>query len=578
MQFKLPANLQSELVAYDPQLKALARAAKQSTAKKSKYPLGNPSGLIPEYIVSAEKLQKAVDQINTSLVSRRYQEFVKETPSGTVTHAVLYHYEQCWYAAWLAPVGKKDEYIYGYSYAYKDNATARKTVPYYIVDQIEKCTLQTVNRSTFITYTKLVTKQDVINGMTRYGWNLPSVRAYMKKTQYMYEPISRLETQIKNSIPQWLDSNSIFARIKTTCIADVLTCCICSLWDTYTKSEWLPSVELIDLIKTNSAHDLSKINISGSVGCLSQYKSIVHILDTPYFRKWVQEQCNESIKRFNDPTIETEKEIKQPWNKIFRLFKQIALIHSIWKDKCTLDHYQNNIDVLLSIRFISAYHLDKVEPWLNKHMPIASLFTMLNKFYEQKEVERLNNPGVVTYRWLEDKDIGMYTWGFRELEDTFSMLSKVLDNKELAPPKRWRITDFHDYVQTEAWKISNENVSLPQDLFPTPIKVQYNNQKWTFFQPVDTHQLGSWGQAVRNCVGHAANYAEGVRKKQHFIVLCMLDNKPTFTVQLKVSMGMMSVDQIAGISNARLTEDQRESYTSVFGQALQEREKMLVSA
>jgi hypothetical protein len=47
MQFQLPTNLQSELIAYDPQLKALARTQKQSTTKKSKYPLGNPVDLIP---------------------------------------------------------------------------------------------------------------------------------------------------------------------------------------------------------------------------------------------------------------------------------------------------------------------------------------------------------------------------------------------------------------------------------------------------------------------------------------------------------------------------------------------------
>jgi hypothetical protein len=133
-------------------------------------------------------------------------------------------------------------------------------------------------------------------------------------------------------------------------------------------------------------------------------------------------------------------------------------------------------------------------------------------------------------------------------------------------------------VQAEAWKIANANESLPQDLFPTAIKLQHEQQLWTFIQPIDTHQLGAWGQAVRNCVGNATGYADGVRKKRHFIVLCMIDNKPQFTVQLKVSMGMMTVDQIAGISNARLTDEQRESYTKVFGQALQQREKVLASA
>ena len=64
MQFQLPTNLQAELVAYDPQLKALARTQKQSTTKKSKYPLGNPVDLIPADIISATALQNTIDSIN----------------------------------------------------------------------------------------------------------------------------------------------------------------------------------------------------------------------------------------------------------------------------------------------------------------------------------------------------------------------------------------------------------------------------------------------------------------------------------------------------------------------------------
>jgi hypothetical protein len=76
--------------------------------------------------------------------------------------------------------------------------------------------------------------------------------------------------------------------------------------------------------------------------------------------------------------------------------------------------------------------------------------------------------------YMANHTIGLYVYPFRELEDTLSMLGKVIEDKgELAPPKRWRITEFHDYVQAEAWKISNPNEKLPQDLFPTPIKVQH---------------------------------------------------------------------------------------------------------
>ncbi len=48
----------------------------------------------------------------------------------------------------------------------------------------------------------------------------------------------------------------------------------------------------------------------------------------------------------------------------------------------------------------------------------------------------------------------------------------------------------------------------------------------------------------------------------------MVDGKPQFTVQLKVEMGMMSVSQIVGTSNQRLTQGQKDSYTEAFGKAL----------
>jgi hypothetical protein len=160
------------------------------------------------------------------------------------------------------------------------------------------------------------------------------------------------------------------------------------------------------------------------------------------------------------------------------------------------------------------------------------------------------------------------------------MLCRILEkeeHKDFAPPKRWRIEEFHDYVQAEAWKIRNPNHALPQDLFPTPVKIQLGSSNWSFFQPIDTHQLGEWGQAVRNCVGNAAHYAEGVRKKQHFIVLCLIDGKPNFTVQLEVNNGLMSVKQIVGMLNSKLTPEQQELYTTAFGMALQARESELVS-
>tara|TARA_R110000772_G_scaffold106618_1_gene208688 strand:+ start:273 stop:2000 length:1728 start_codon:yes stop_codon:yes gene_type:complete len=575
MQFQLPTNLQAELVAYDPQLKALARTQKQSTTKKSKYPLGNPVDLIPNDIISAIQLQKAIDDINQELAPSRYREFTKVTTEGTITHAVLYHYEQVWYAAWLPPADKKANYIYGYTYAYKDTDTTRKVLPHALRRATDDCVSKPSGRCTFLTYTQQITKRDVIDGKDTRNWNIPGVNAWAKKSRRLREPINRFEAQVQLSIPQWEDSRTMFERIKTTCIADLLTRSYnTDYWINKSKSEWLPSVEnVFNFIKQDDI--TSAYNIIDN-GCAS-YKSILHILDTPFFRKWIQNKCNESIESFNNPDNETKADIIQPWNTIFHLCKQIKTIHNIWGDKCPLDYYQTNLEALLCVTVDSGYRTKANWPWLVQHMPVASFFTWINKFYETKADEHLDN--LHSMRYYMSSHTGLYVFPFRELEDTLSMVTTVLEDKgELAPPKRWRITEFHDYVQAEAWKISNVNERLPQDLFPAPVKVQHNNQQWAFIQPIDTHQLAAWGQAVRNCVGNATGYAEGVRKKQHFIVLCMIDNKPQFTVQLKVSMGMMTVDQIAGISNARLSEEQRESYTKVFGQALQQREEVLASA
>jgi hypothetical protein len=104
-----------------------------------------------------------------------------------------------------------------------------------------------------------------------------------------------------------------------------------------------------------------------------------------------------------------------------------------------------------------------------------------------------------------------------------------------------------------------------------------NDHSWTFLQPIDTHQLAQWGQAVRNCVGSASQYAEDIKKRKHFIVLCMIDGKPTFTIQLDVSMGVMNVKQISGVANQRLNDEQREEYALAFKQALQSRNEQLES-
>ena len=146
------------------------------------------------------------------------------------------------------------------------------------------------------------------------------------------------------------------------------------------------------------------------------------------------------------------------------------------------------------------------------------------------------------------------------------------------------------------WKTRNEDFNLPQDLFAKPVKVTWQqayadnahiqyvlereansgktmwseqeNSVISFFQPITSHQLADWGRAVRNCVGNS-NYASMISRKRYFIVLAMVDHKPRYTIQLKLSDGVLVVDQIADIGNRRLTDAEKDFVEKSIAYALQ---------
>ena len=125
MQFQLPVNLRQEVINYDPTLKKLKTETTKTQRKKSAYPLGNviSLGLIPEDIVKLSDQQLAIDNINKESVDSRYHAFKKVT--GEV-FAVIYHMKHFWVAVWIPRNKDDEEYWYGISVAFKDNATARK--------------------------------------------------------------------------------------------------------------------------------------------------------------------------------------------------------------------------------------------------------------------------------------------------------------------------------------------------------------------------------------------------------------------------------------------------------------------
>jgi hypothetical protein len=573
MQFQLPQGLQVELLAYDPTLKQLARTTNTKTkSAKPKFPLGQPYSFVPEDAIKTSLVQDAIDLINAEPVERRHHEFKRITGFGpdakSSTVGILYHYESVWYAAWLPPKGKEQDYVYGFAIAYKDNKASKNMIPY-AVNNIQDTQVVPYGRSNFITYSRVVTKQDIIDGYDRPMYEIAQLS--WKKGGQIREAIKRFKDSLADTIPTWNDSRGgIFARIKHSNYVKLLE--INRFINEENWNTWKPSVDnvfkIIDDLK-GGPHDYN----------WGYYKPIRHIIDKPFFRKWIQAKCDEVILRLSDTENQSEMIVKHPWNQITTLFEAIGYVNRVWPD-CPVDYYQTHINNLLALynpRW--QFEGNRVSNWLNEHMPVASYFHIVDKHVTQ-------GPELTaSYRMTStiSSSTGLTQYYFTEWKDTLQLLHKVLCDREsknetFTPPKRWRLTEFHDYVQAEAWKIENTNHKLPQDLFPEPIKLTLDNQAWTFIQPIDTHQLAAWGQAVRNCVGDAASYADGVRKKKHFIVLAMLDNKPTFTIQLEVDRGTMFVKQIVGTCNARLTDDQQDSYTKAFAQALKLQESRLQSA
>ena len=556
MHFQLPSHLQQELLAYDPKLKALVREqSPKKITKKAKYPLGNIPHLIPETVVRSGLQQDAIDRINGELAPGRFQLFTKlvdvATPQArTASVAILYHYEQCWYAAWLPQRG--EDYVYGYAYAFKNTSAAAKVVPHQIWNSKDQCTEHQIGRGvqTF-TYSAVITKEDIIAGNDSRHWRKAHVGHYYQKSRELANAITQFEQELMSTIPSWSDSRGIFDRLKCTNVLDAL-----DLASHLTKN-------VVDRNKFTLTVDA----LIEAVGTHSMLPDVAHIITTPYLKKQLQAELDRSTAEWNNPNNTTRKSIKYG----FKAFEQIALsiqfVNRIWPE-CPLDHYRTYFEELRSIRLEYLRCNSQLTDWLREHMSVASFFNLLRKFNEEETNARLHS--------MSDYDYHLKS--FYELNDTFSMAMNILEHgKTLEPPKRWRMPDFHDYVQSEAWKIQNPNQKLHQDLFPEPVKVTMGDSDWTFLQPINTHQLSQWGQAVRNCVGSASQYAENIKKRKHFIVLCMIDGKPTFTIQLDVSMGVMNVKQIAGVANQRLNDEQREQYSQAFKQALQSREAELSS-
>ena len=558
MEFRLPENLHHQLLAYDPALKALAKeqqAANKpaSTKKKSKYPVGNINDLIPTNIVDAETMQSAVDYINLQTAPYKFRTIYTPRNANDVStlKAIIYYWESVWVAAWLP--AEEEDYLYGISYAISTTNITKKNLKYIRFNRTEmdvnlaELPLKKYGRVDYHVYTQVVT-EDTVCHSNSYHWDPFCVFTYSEKGKHIKrECINIFTDQLRERITIRWEGDALFARMdkKTNCFDYLFR-------DTLSMFPY----------KGIAGIDVNWVPTVDNMGPIL-YQNIlipINIFTKPFIQKELQAVCTKTVELFNDPTTSRKYDVIKPIERFISYLRGIKWIQSLWPNT-PIDYYQTYKNTLSSVDF-NTYRMNYLinhdsyittKLWIQKHMPMTSMLLILDKTVKE-----------------EQTGTGDLVNGLRihALQDTFQMISIVLEaGQPLEPPARWRITEFHDHVQSEAWKIKNTKQDLPQDLFPNPIKITHQEHTWTFLQPMDTHQLSQWGQAVRNCVG-TGGYAEDVKKRLQFIVLCMLDGKPKFTIQLKLKHGLMSVHQIAGISNARLNDDEKSLYTETFKQAL----------
>jgi hypothetical protein len=530
MQFALPENLRLAVAQYDPALKAALAAEKRAkNPKKSSAPLGLPENLFPTEIMPAAMQAAMVKQINATEASNRHHHITRP-----LAECVLVHHLSMWLAAWV-PTDPSADYLYGFKCVWKASpSTSNKVESVYTNNgnrsaMKEDCTEVKYGRTVFNEWGKVITTASVEAGEVYLPWHT-LIERWGKHSTDKYRLAQRVLTEnIKARLPQWDDTSGIFDRY---------------IWQRNpariafedTTQEW--SEDTI----------MKRLNLDNK------------ILSTPFFRREIARVMEEVRTKAIDPEVKSKGTVQKPWKYLKHQCTFARNFIELYPD-ASLDYIQQMYEI--GHYCDSPYGMSSpTTRWIRKNIPVASWVKLFATFTESVK----DNMGHEHSHFIN-------TEHFRELHDTLNMLNTVLhhNNYEIdrvGRPDRWRISDFHDYFTAEAFKINNVNEALPQDLFPEPIKVDHLGARWTFFQPRDVHQLAQWGSAVRNCVGSASNYREGIKKKTHIIVLAMVDNRPQFTIQFRVVNNMMDVIQVAGVANKTLSPEERSAYELTFASAL----------
>jgi hypothetical protein len=589
MQFQLPVNLRQEVIKYDPTLKKLETETTKTQRKKPAYPLGNVInlGLIPEDIVKLSDQQLAIDNINQAPADSRFYFFKQVTGEPL---AVIYHTKHFWVAVWMPRKKDDEEYWYGISVAFKDNATARKQFTgrlfhngtygagsAALIPDISHMRSVRIGRTDWAVTTQFITQDHINDGYIRsYYFDCDGnhgIESYKDRTGNIRRVVNKFDEELKKRIPVWYDTrynHSVWSR--TTPKGNTIKYCLQQMRQSLVGCDE-DQQNKIEFQHTSDWYIQRFINTRF-------YPHISRdLLKSKWFRNKVNMMCTKTSAAFNsaDPIRASVKPICQPVAELLHFVESADHLYRLYPD-INDDLVKSRYDLLVETEFrVNQKNLALL--WIQNNLNHDSFWNMLAKFHEYKQREAEDETDDYRRNWNMHDWTGLYSFFWRDFDDILSMLNQVLTYNntkqdasiQLNPqPKRWRFQEWHDHLMAETWKIQTPNHDLPQKLFPQPISTDGH----TFFQPIDTHQLAHWGRAAHNCVG-SSNYVEGIKKYKFMIVLCMIGGKPRYTVQLKVDNGMMHVSQIADVGNKRLDDQERSAVEQAFSAALQQRESQL---
>lgn len=554
MLFQVPGAVMEKIAAYDPVFSKEKK--KTATIKNPRNTLGLVNDLFPENVVPLELQNEWAESMNRLPSSGR---FISHNTNQV--HTILYVLRGVWCAYWYTKKNHPDhdKYIFGFSICYKSSEASVKKFgdPCFGWNNHKYPTLSSIATPTDVKYgrinmkkhTALVTKDNIIE------WNMSAVPFYNPTHIYMPTPNTWVRALfVEKNIHIWKNNahNPDFSRL----IAQS---------DIY---KFIANSFLLGY----SAGELPTISNLADLACI-MYGNVSKIIRTPFFEREANKvilELKEKLSTVEDLNVYTATHNVVDYLQSCSVLSMFVTVYGdenidfcqrAWK---SANHRFNFYDRHQRKENYILQSYKGALDWMRENIPAASLVNMMERTEDSSLIDAVR---MMANLWMHQNDIDPYYHRASDMEKCKTPLT-------LEKPKRWRSSELHDLVNEEVFKIRNPNQPLPQDLFPAPIKVG----EYTFFQPVDTHQLAKWGQAVRNCVGNSGHYAQQVKNKREFIVLALEGGQPKFTIQLKVSNSMMEVKQIVGMCNKHLTSAEQKKYTSSFSKALKIREKELTSA